>query len=189
MNRAKATLGDTLKFTISSQLGTQELVLPISSLMSLAQEMSRVKNKVDHAMNEEAIGVASWISLIPLRVDMGEKTLEIVAIEKAQALPGDASLPLVDQFLGSTREAEVPGMDNEQATLASSNEDKLVLVPPMDQLEEQLLGSTRKEAEARKIRETLHLLGAAQVEGLSSPMRPSPIEHLCEAVELVVNLE
>eukprot|EP01018_Ginkgo_biloba_P004184 Gb_29388 [translate_table: standard] len=66
---------------------------------------------------------------------------------------------------------------------------KRFLVPPMNQPEEKLLGSTRKEAEAGPTWETSRLLDTTHMEKSSSATLPSPIEHLPEAIELPVSFE
>eukprot|EP01018_Ginkgo_biloba_P003153 Gb_22353 [translate_table: standard] len=88
-----------------------------------------------------------------------------------------------------SREVEVGGTDKEQVMIVPFSEAQLVLASFVDQPEEQLPRSNRKEVEARKTLDMLHLPGATDMEGLSSAACPSPTEQLPEVAKSLVDRE
>eukprot|EP01018_Ginkgo_biloba_P028396 Gb_19329 [translate_table: standard] len=146
----------------------------------MRQRRKEISNNVDEIQNSKA--VPAW--LVTDEMSQVKMKLDHIANEETMLVASHISpIPL------DTDTVKEPRTDKEKVRIVSSSEDELVLAPPMDQPEEQLLGSTRKEVEARKTLHTLHLPSATDVEVFSSPMHPSPMEHLLEAVKSSMNLE
>eukprot|EP01018_Ginkgo_biloba_P000143 Gb_34506 [translate_table: standard] len=81
-----------------------KIALRIGSLVSLDQEMSKIKMKLEHSIDERTKVLAIPSSPSPLGLETGERVLEIVAIGKVQTPLTIPIPPLVSQVPDSSKE-------------------------------------------------------------------------------------